>query len=87
MYKKIYSDDFVKILIKLKKKDLKHFFILMKKVEWISIHPFHRFKVLRHDKKGKGRIHLGHFVLVFIIDHENKVVSFEDYNHHDKIYI
>ena len=87
MYKKIYSEDFVKILVKLKKKDPKHFLILMKKIEWVSNHPFHRFKVLRHDKKGMGRVHIGHFVLVFIIDYERKFAYFEKYAHHDKIYI
>lgn len=36
--------------------------------------------------KDRKRVHIGHFVLTFIIDHPNKVVSFEDYDHHDKIY-
>jgi mRNA-degrading endonuclease RelE of RelBE toxin-antitoxin system len=87
VYEKIYSEDFVKILVKLKKKDPKHFLILMKKIELISNHPLHRFKVLRHDKKGKGRVHIGHFVLIFNFDHSSKKVYFHNYDHHDKIYI
>ena len=37
--------------------------------------------------KGVLRVHLGHFVLAFIIDHKNKLVSFEDYDHHDNVYV
>jgi mRNA-degrading endonuclease RelE of RelBE toxin-antitoxin system len=36
--------------------------------------------------KGLNRVHLGHFVLVFIVDHQAQTVSFEDYDHHDVIY-
>ncbi len=44
------------------------------------------YKNLRHDMKDKKRVHIGHFVLVFIfIKSENKI-SFVDFDHHDKIY-
>jgi len=52
----------------------------------ILAEPAHTYKFLGHDMKGVNRIHLGHFVLVFVIDHKNKLVSFEDYDHHDNIY-
>lgn len=48
--------------------------------------PNHRYKFLKHDLKGKNRIHIGHFVLVFRIDNENKTIYFDDYEHHDKVY-
>ena len=46
----------------------------------------YRHKFLAHDMKGLNRVHIGHFVLVFKVDHQNKIVSFEDYGHHDLIY-
>ena len=33
------------------------------------------------------RVHIDkHFVLIFSVDEENKIVALEDYDHHDKIY-
>jgi len=81
-----YSKEITKKLAKLKKKDKKHYEILRKKMDWILEHAEHRYKFLSHDLKGIQRIHIGHFVLIFIIDHANKIVSFEDYDHHDNIY-
>ncbi len=49
--------------------------------------PTHSYKFLHHNMKGINRFQLGHFVLVFIINHKDKSVSFEDYDHHDKIYV
>jgi mRNA-degrading endonuclease RelE of RelBE toxin-antitoxin system len=86
MYKDIYSDEIVRILIKLKKKDPSQHEALKKKIFQILENPLHQHKELRHDLKGKCRVHLGHFVLVFSIDHQNKTVSFLDYDHHDSIY-
>ena len=42
--------------------------------------------VSNHTLKGFQRVHTGHFVLVFKIDHNKKAVFFCDYDHHDKIY-
>ena len=86
MYIDKYSEEITKKLSKLKKKDAKHYEIVRKKVDWILKHPYHRYKFLSHGLKGIQRIHIGHFVLIFTIDHVNKVVSFEDYDHHDNIY-
>lgn len=86
MYSDRYSEEITKKLAKLKKKDAKHFEIVRKKMDWILNNPEHRYKNLHYDMKGINRIHIGHFVLTFIIDHTNKIISFEDYDHHDKIY-
>jgi mRNA-degrading endonuclease RelE of RelBE toxin-antitoxin system len=48
--------------------------------------PSHSYKFLGHDIKSINQVHLGHFVLVFIINHVNKKISFEDYDHQDNIY-
>ena len=55
-------------------------------MDLILAEPNHTYKFLSHDMKGVNRVQLGHFVLVFVIDHQNKVVSFEDYDHHDYSY-
>lgn len=86
MYSDKYSEEITRKLSKLKKKDAKHFEIVRKKMNWILVNPEHRYKDLHFDMKGIKRVHIGHFVLTFIIDHTNKVISFEDYDHHDKIY-
>jgi len=36
--------------------------------------------------KGIKRVHIGHFVLVFLINHVKRALSFEDYDPHDIIY-
>ncbi len=86
MYSDKYSEIITKKLSKLKKKDVKHYQNVRKKMDWILEHPNHDYKFLGYDMKGLQRVHVGHFVLTFIIDHNNKVISFEDYDHHDKIY-
>ena len=86
MYTDLYSEDITKKLSKLKKKDSVHYFKVRKKMDSILSKPTHIYKFLGHDMKSLNRIHIGHFVLVFMIDHEKKIVSFEDYDHHDKIY-
>ncbi len=86
MYLDKYSEEITRKLSKLKKKDAKQFEIVRKKMDWILANPEHRCKDLHFDMKGIKRVHIGHFVLTFIIDHTNKIISFEDYDHHDKIY-
>ena len=77
-----------KKLVKLSKKDKNRFEAVMKKIdEVISSGDVEHYKNLRQDMKDSKRIHLGHFVLVFSYDKTNDFVSFEDYDHHDKIYL
>ena len=86
MYSDSYSEELTKKLTKLKKKDTVQYFQVRKKMQSILENPQHSYKFLGFDMKGINRVHLGHFVLVFVVDHKNKVVSFEDYDHHDIIY-
>ena len=86
MYHDLYSEEITKKLVKLKKKDPAHYAHIRKKMDAILTDPAHSYKFLTHDLKGLQRVHLGHFVLIFKIDHENKNISFEDYDHHDKVY-
>ncbi|MDD3175632.1 MAG: hypothetical protein PHU51_04095 [Candidatus Nanoarchaeia archaeon] len=87
MYSDEYSDAIIKKLVKLKKKDYIEFTKVRNKIENILQNPEHSYKFLHHNMKSLNRVHIGHFVLVFKINHETKIVSFEDYDHHDKIYL
>jgi mRNA-degrading endonuclease RelE of RelBE toxin-antitoxin system len=86
MYIDSYSDELARKLAKLRKRDAVEYAQVRKRMDLILNDPNHRYKYLTYDMKGLNRVHLGHFVLVFRIDHEKKTVSFEDYDHHDNIY-
>ena len=86
MYNDFYSEEITRKLSKLNKKDQKHYTIVRKKIDQILANPQHKYKDLHYSMKGIKRVHVGHFVLVFVIDHVEKTVSFEDYDHHDNIY-
>lgn len=86
MYKDLYSEEITKKLSKLKKKDPIHYSTVRKKMDLILANPDHSYKFLHYTMKGIKRVHIGHFVLVFVADHKNKIISFEDYDHHDDIY-
>lgn len=86
MYRDLYSEEFAKKLAKLRKKDPAEYSQVRKKMDAILADPAHSYKFLTRNMKGINRVHIGHFVLVFRIDHQNKTISFEDYDHHDVIY-
>lgn len=86
MYRDLYSAEITKKLAKLRKKDPVEYSQVRKKMDAIVGDPSHSYKFLTHDMKGLNRVHLGHFVLVFRIDHQKRMISFEDYDHHDVIY-
>ncbi|NQU78503.1 type II toxin-antitoxin system RelE/ParE family toxin [Candidatus Woesearchaeota archaeon] len=86
MYQDIYSEEIVKKLKTLKKKNHPHYDRVRRKMDDILLNPDHTYKILHNTMKGIMRVHLGHFVLVFVINHINKTISFEDYDHHDNIY-
>ena len=88
MYKFFIEERLKKILNKLFKKDRKRYEIVMKKIdEVISSENPHHYKTLKHDLKEFKRVHIdSHFVLLFKVDAENKLIKFIDFDHHDKIY-
>lgn len=74
------------IFFKLVKKKPKQLEIIYKKIEEIRLNP-HRYKNLRSPLQHLKRVHIDKsFVLVFSIDETNKIVTIEDYDHHDNIY-
>jgi len=75
-----------KKLIKLYKKDRNTYEKVMKKIEHVIQSDVEHYKNLRYDMKGSQRAHIGHFVLVFSYKKLKDIISFEDFEHHDKIY-
>ena len=75
----------VKKLKKLKKKDRVQFEAVRKKIKQILKNP-HVYKPLKNILKGRYRVHIGHFVLLFVIHEKERVVEFIEYEHHDKVY-
>ena len=86
MYLDSYSEEISKKLSKLRKKDPSHYSKVCNKMDSILEKPNHSYKFLHHDMKGILRVHIGSFVLIFVINHETKTISFEDYDYHDNIY-
>lgn len=87
MYNKSISDQLLKIIKKLYKKDKAAYQSVMDKIEQVlmSENPQHYKQLKYHLKDFKG-VHVGHFVLTFKIYEETKTISFEDFDHHDNIY-
>jgi YafQ family addiction module toxin component len=77
-----------KILNRISKKDKTTYEQVLKKIEEIINSPSkEHYKNLKHGMKVFKRVHIrGSFVLIFKIDEDNKQISFEDLQHHDKIY-
>ena len=79
--------DLEDILKKLSKKDLFLYERVLKKIEEvIRTSDVEHYKNLRHDMKDRKRVHIGHFVLVFIFIKQENKIKFIDFDHHDKIY-
>ena len=84
----VYLVDYTPIaskLKKLKKRDRVQFEAVKKKMNQIVLNP-HMYKPLKNILKGRYRAHIGHFVLLFVIHTNEKVVEFIEYEHHDKAY-
>ncbi len=76
-----------KIIKKLYKKDKNLYKQVIKKIEEIvNSYDIKHYKNLRYNMKDSKRVHIGHFVLVFSFDKKKDFVSFEYFDHHDKIY-
>ncbi|MEK6940612.1 MAG: type II toxin-antitoxin system mRNA interferase toxin, RelE/StbE family [Nanoarchaeota archaeon] len=86
-YQYEFRESVEKSLQKLAKKNPKQLLIIEKKIEEIIENP-QRYKNLRVPLQNWKRVHIDRsFVLVFSVDEAKKIITFEDYDHHDKIYI
>ena len=88
MYNWERSDKLIKILKKLFKKDKKRYEATLDKInEVINSEDPNHYKNLSHGLKSFKRVHIDtNFVLTFKVDETNKLIRFEDLQHHDVIY-
>lgn len=85
MYSFEIKEELEKSLQKLARKDKRHYQSVVKKILQIAENP-EMGKPLRNVLKGKRRVHVGHFVLLYEVDEKNKRVIFVDFEHHDRAY-
>jgi YafQ family addiction module toxin component len=78
-----FSPEFEKSMKKLKKKDIKIFEQIQKKLFELISHPEH-YKPLRNSLAGYRRIHFGPFVLIYTI--EGNTIRVISLDHHDDAY-
>lgn len=83
-----YSEVLIKILKKLFKKDKFTYERVLKKINDVSNSgDIEHYKNLKKPLQHLKRVQIGEKVLVFKYDKTNKIISFEDFDHHDKIYL
>lgn len=76
-----------KLFFKLVQKDRKMMKIIERKIEEIVLSPNH-YKNSRRPLQHLKRVHMGKsHVLCFSVDEVRRVVVFEKFGHHDKIYL
>jgi len=86
MYALVIRESVDKLFSKLVKKNPKQMMIIEKKVKQILANP-HHFKPLRAPLQHLRRVHVGKsFVLTYSINEKRKLVTIEDYAHHDEVY-
>jgi len=87
MYSFEVKESLDKIFFKLAKRDKKMLKIIDSKIGEIVLNPNH-YKNLRKPLQHLKRVHIGKsHVLCFSVDEIRKVVKFEDFDHHDRIYL
>lgn len=75
------------IFKRLAKKNPNQLMIVHKKILSIRSNPNHEYKFLRKPFHTFNRVHIDkHFVLIFKINHQAKVVDVYYFNHHDRVY-
>ena len=58
---------------------------LQKKIEYLTEHP-EMGKPLRNRLKGKWRVHIGPYVLLYTIDSSQNCIMLLKFKHHDEVY-
>ena len=86
MYSLFIKPELDKKLLKLYKRNRKQYEIIMKKIQEIIQNPQH-YKNLRAPLQYLKEVHIDtQFVLTFSVNESAKTITFEDFDHHDKIF-
>ncbi len=75
-----------KIFRKMAKRDRARLEQINKKILEIRENPYH-YKPLRAPMQNQREVHFGSFVLTYSIDESKRLVTIEDYDHHDNIFV
>ena len=88
MYNYEINPNLQKIMKKLLKKDPQTRERIIKKIEEIiNSKSIEHYKNLRYNLKEFKRVQIGEKVLIFKFDKGNNLILFEDFDHHDNIYV
>ena len=72
-------------LQKMKKKDSIIYTRVVNKIGSLGENPYIG-KPLKRVLKGKWRVHIGSFVLIYTIDEVQGIITFLEFEHHDRAY-
>ena len=87
MYQYKIQPNLQKIMLKLFKKDNQTRERIIKKIqEIVNSEDIEHYKNLKKPIQHLKRVQIGEKVLVFKYDKKPNLISFEDFDHHDKIY-
>lgn len=87
MYNYSISDNLLKTLRKISKKDKELYEKILKKInEIIQSNSINHYKNLRFKMKDSKRVHIGHFVLIFQYNKKLNTIIFDSFEHHDDAY-
>ena len=84
-YRISFTDDVSKQLARLHRKDRTRYERIQKKVDDLREYP-KMGKQVESALKGSWRVHVGHFVLMYRIHENEKIVEFYKIEHRDKAY-
>ena len=85
MYEIVASPDVEAAFRKMRRKDAARFEQILKKLQEIGENP-EIGKPLRRPLQGRWRVHIGNYVLLYIFDTKNGVITLVKYAHHDEAY-
>lgn len=85
MYSYEFDEELAGDMKKLAKKDKPLFLMLQRKIVQIIENPFLG-KPLKNLLRGKRRVHVGHFVLIYEVFENDHMVIFLKLAHHDDAY-
>ncbi len=87
MYNYAISDNLLKTLTKISKKDKELYEKILKKInEILQSNNINHYKNLRFKMKDSKRVHIGHFVLIFQYNKKSNIIIFDSFEHHDDAY-
>ncbi len=85
MYEIVASPDVEAAFRKMRRKDAARFEQILKKLQEIGENP-EIGKPLRRPLQGRWRVHIGNYVLLYIFDSKNGVITLVKCAHHNEAY-